>query len=250
MTKHISVAGKGGTGKTTLAALIIRYLRECGKTPILAVDADPNANLNEVLGLQVTQTIATILAETKGIDTVPTGMTKDRFVEYRLSGALVESRDVDMLVMGGPEGPGCYCYPNELLRNHMDKLSSNYRYLVMDNEAGLEHLSRRVAQDVDVLFVTSDPTVRGIRSAERITNLARSLSVATKEIYLVLTMAREGDEEALKEEIGRAGLELAGSIPFDENVARFDLEGRPVYDLPADSPAWVAVRELADRIKL
>lgn len=250
MPYHISVAGKGGTGKTTLAALIIRHLKETGGTPILAVDADANSNLNEALGLEAGDTIADLLAQTKEHGAVPAGMTKDTFIEYRLNQALAESKGVDLLVMGGPEGPGCYCYPNDLLRKYVERLSGSYRYLVMDNEAGLEHLSRRIAQDVDLLLVTSDATARGVRSAGRVHDLVKSLKTGVRRMYLVISRARDGEVEALRGEIGKTGLELAGVVPMDPAVAEFDLRGRPLYELPDDSAAVRAVRGIAEKLKV
>jgi len=247
LPKHIAVAGKGGTGKTTLCALIIKHLKEQGKTPILAVDADANANLNEALGMEVEGTIASILDQTKAYGGVPQGMSKDMFIEYKLNAVLSESEDVDLLVMGGPEGPGCYCYPNDLLKRYMERLSGNYPYLVMDNEAGMEHLSRRVAQDVDILFVVSDATARGVRSAARIHQLVKGLKTKVGEIYLVISRASGETVEALAGEIEKTGLELVGTIPLDEGVMEFDLVGRPLVELPDDSPAVRAVGDIMAR---
>ncbi|HHY96094.1 MAG TPA: AAA family ATPase [Firmicutes bacterium] len=250
MPKHISVAGKGGTGKTTLSALLVRWLRENGKTPVLVVDADPNANLGEALGVQPEGTISEVLESAKTKQGVPSGMTTNTFIEYRLSQVLTEATGFDLLVLGGPEGAGCYCFPNEMLRHYMEELSGNYPYLVMDNEAGLEHLSRRVARDVDVLLVTSDPTVRGVRSAARIARLARQMKVVSGDVWFVLTMSRDGDERVLRDEIAAAELQLAGTVPYDDQVVDFDLKGRPVFDLPDGSPAYAAVREMARRLGL
>ncbi len=248
----VAVAGKGGTGKTTLAALFIRYLSEKpGRRPTLAVDADPNSNLHEALGLQVTQTIADLLEETKAERPLPAGMTKSQFIQYRLQSALIEGENADLLSMGAPEGPGCYCYPNDLLRGHMAELGKNYDYLVLDNEAGLEHLSRRVAQDVDYLVVTSDATARGVRSAGRVGELIRDLKTEVGRVGLVITKVRAADEmAALAAEIDRAGLPLIGTVPYDENVVRFDLEGKPLANLPAGSPSVKAAYEIAGKIGL
>lgn len=248
MPLHIAVAGKGGTGKTTLASLIIRHLVEGGKGPVLAVDADPNSNLNEAMGLEVTGTVADLLAGMKDGHSVPSGMTKDVYIEYRLNAALTEGEHVDLLVMGGPEGAGCYCFPNDVLKRYVQRLSANYRYLVMDNEAGLEHLSRRIAQEVDVLLVTSDATARGVRSAGRVKALVESLATRVGRMYLVLTRASEEDARQLGREIAQTGLELAGIIPPDPLVSQYDLEGRPLFGLPAASAAVRAVEQLCHRV--
>lgn len=249
MPKHISIAGKGGTGKTTIAALLIRWLSEHGKAPILAIDADPNANLNEALGVQVEGYIADIIAHVRTASPSP-GMPKHRMVEYQLHDVLTESDHVDLLVMGGPEGPGCYCLANQLLRDFIDQLRDSYAYLVMDNEAGMEHLSRRVAQDVDVMLITSDPTVRGIRSAGRLAKLAKSLELTVRDIYLVLNRATDEQLESLKPEVEATGLSLIGLVPSDDLITQYDIEGRPLIELPADSPAYKAISAIAERLQL
>lgn len=245
MAFTIAIAGKGGTGKTTLAALLARQIVKAGKGPVLAVDADANANLNEALGIDVEETISEILNQVKGtLDPMPAGMTKDQFVSYKVHQSLAEGDDVDLLVMGGPEGAGCYCYANNLVRGYMQELSGNYPYVVMDNEAGLEHLSRRTTQNVDVLLVSSDSSARGIRSAGRVKEVVDSLSLDIKKMYLVVSKVTEGTIEALKDEIDRTGLELIGTIPLDDKVREYDLISKPLADLPDDSPVVVAVNDI------
>lgn len=238
----VAIAGKGGTGKTTLASLLVRQITKAGKGPVLAVDADANANLHEALGISVEDTISDLLNRiNRNIDPLPAGMTKDQYVAYRVHQSLAEGEDVDLLVMGGPEGAGCYCYANNLVRGFVQDLSKNYPYVVMDNEAGLEHLSRRTTQNVDVLLVTSDSSARGIRSAGRVRELVESLGLDIKKMYLVVSKVSDGAMEALREEIDRTGLELAGTIPLDDQVREFDLHSRPLAGLPDDSPVVSAV---------
>ena len=171
----IAMAGKGGTGKTTIAALLIRFLLKKGTVPVLAVDADANANLNEVLGLEVETTLGEAREGLK--DGVPTGMTRDLYMEYKVQQSLVESRGYDLIVMGQPEGPGCYCAANTLLTGFLEKLTDNYPYIVMDNEAGMEHISRLTTKNVDLLLIVSDTSRRGIQAAVRINELAKSLNI-------------------------------------------------------------------------
>ncbi len=251
MTKRIAVAGKGGTGKTTLSALLIRYLIEKYPTKsILAVDADANANLNEALGVEVLETIATILEDTKKPDAVPTGMTKDIFIEYRLSRAMVEENNFDLVVMGNPQGPGCYCYPNDLLKNFLEKLSKNYDFMIIDNEAGLEHLSRRLLPIIDLLLVTSDSTARGIRSAGRVKDIVESVKIAVSKMGLVIGRSREGDSGQLSGEVAKSGLELLGEIPHDLLVAEYDLNGKALLALPADTAAVKVSKQLFESLGL
>ena len=251
MTKRIAVAGKGGTGKTTLSALLIRHLIENnpGKS-ILAVDADANANLNEALGVEVYKTIGTILEDTKKPDAVPTGMTKDIFIESQLMQAMVEEDAFDLVVMGNPQGPGCYCYPNDLLKRYLEKLSKNYDYMVIDNEAGLEHLSRRLLPMIDLLIVTSDATARGIRSAGRVKDIVENVQIAVSKMGLVIGRSREGDSTQLDQEIKKSGLELFGEVPLDPLVSEYDLNAKALFTLPKESPAVKASEELFGKLNL
>lgn len=251
MATTLAIAGKGGTGKTTLAALLVRQLVRAKKGPVLVVDADANANLNEALGLEIEDTIAEMLARiNNNLEPLPAGMTKDQYVAYRVHQSLAEGDDFDLLVMGGPEGPGCYCYANNLLRGFMQQLAGNYPYVVMDNEAGLEHLSRRTTNNVDVLLVTTDPSVRGVRSAGRIRQLVESLALDVKKMYLVIGKTTNGSVEALQEEIQRTGLELLGTIPLDGRVTEYDLRSKPLLGLPDDSPAVAAVGDMLHKLNI
>ncbi|MCX5701791.1 MAG: AAA family ATPase [Candidatus Omnitrophica bacterium] len=205
----IAVAGKGGTGKTTITALIVRLIKESGSGSILAIDADPNSNLAENLGLKPKDTIGKILDRVaSNLDKIPAGMSKDRFIEYEVQTSIVEAPGFDVLTMGRPEGPGCYCYVNNVLRGIIDKLVKEYDYVVIDNEAGLEHLSRRTTRHADVLIVISDATKVGLRSAKRINELAEELKIQIKKKLLIINRYNG----ALRPE-GRGPLRLFGAIP-------------------------------------
>jgi CO dehydrogenase maturation factor len=245
----IAVAGKGGSGKTTVAGLVIRYLMRSGSGPILAVDADPNANLGESLGLSVKETIGSIIATfNQEKINIPPGMTKENYLEYRLNQALVEGRQLDLVAMGRGEGPECYCYPNLILRKFVDRLATNYAYLVMDNEAGLEHLSRRTTQDVDELMIVSNHSVKGVRAVARIIELVRELGLRVKRQSVVINFAPPELDPLVRQELSRLKIELAATVPLDDEVYRYDLELRPLLDLPDSSPAVSAVSDLMARL--
>ncbi|MDH3565747.1 MAG: AAA family ATPase [Desulfobacteraceae bacterium] len=247
MPFSIALAGKGGTGKTTLAGLLIKYLVKTDRTPILAVDADSNANLNEVCGLEVTDTLGNAREEMKkGI--VPSGMTKDIFINMKLQQAVVEDDGFDLIVMGRPEGPGCYCAANTLLTGFLEKLTGNYPYIVMDNEAGMEHISRLTTNNVDILLITSDTSRRALQAAIRINDLAKDLNIGVSKSYLIINQVKEAPSDTILNIIKEKGLELAGTIPEDNEVYEYDLNGRPTIELPEDNKAVKAAYEIFDKI--
>ncbi len=250
MAFTIAVAGKGGSGKTTLATLTILHLIRQNKGPILAVDADPNSNLNVGLGMKFEETIADLREEVLAKE-VPSGMSKTDFFDYRLHQCLVEGDKVDLLVMGRPEGPGCYCAVNNLLRQYLSRISKQYEYVVMDNEAGMEHLSRRTTDGVDVLLITSDPTLVSIRSAARIQEIALQIRLRIKEIYLVINRTSESkDISSLISGSIPDRLSLLENIPEDPLVLEASEKEEDLLSLPAESPSFQAVGRLMKKLKL
>ena len=247
MSFSIALAGKGGTGKTTLAGLLIKYLVKTGKTPILAVDADCNANFNEVLGLEFSETLGNAREEMKkGI--VPGGMTKDIFMSMKLEQAIVESQGYDLVVMGQPEGPGCYCAANTLLTGFLEKLTHNYPYIVMDNEAGMEHISRLTTSNPDILLVISDTSRRGIQAAVRINELAKNLNIGVGKSYLIINQTKNGLPEAVSNILNDGDLELAGTVPLDDTIYEYDLNGQPTIEMSEDSVSVKAAFEIFEKI--
>jgi CO dehydrogenase maturation factor len=243
------MAGKGGTGKTTLSALVIRHLRKKGLKPILAVDADPSSNLVDALGLTVKKSLGTAredFFETKG--NLPPGMTKEVYLEMKLHEILVESPGLDLLVMGRPEGPGCYCYANNILRRHLDVLIQNYPFVVMDNEAGMEHLSRRTTQGVDYLLFLSDYSLKGIRTVGKIRELIDELKLAVREKHLVVDRAPKDMDPGFSREIQKQGLNLLAMIPEDPLVSEYEMKGKPLLDLPDESSAVQAVAAMMEKM--
>ncbi len=247
MPYTIALAGKGGSGKTTMAGLLIKYLIKANKTPILAVDADCNANLNEVLGLEIKDTLGNAREEMKkGV--VPGGMTKDIFMEMKLEESLVEAAGFDLVVMGQPEGAGCYCAANTLLAGFMDRLAGNYPFIVMDNEAGMEHISRLTTKNVDILLIVSDSSRRGIQAAIRIEDLARRLNIGVGKSYAVINQIKEAPSDQALKMVEAGGLELAGTVPEDRTIYEFDFNGRPTIEMPEDSPSVQAAFKIFDKI--
>ena len=251
MTVTIALAGKGGTGKTTIAAMILRWLRRRGRGAVLAIDADPSSNLNAVMGLDLESTVGDVREEAMagvGGGSIPAGMAKRDYLEYRINESLVEGEGLDLLAMGRPEGPGCYCAANHILRECVDRIAGGYRYVVIDNEAGLEHLSRRTTRDVEYLLLVSDPTIRGVVAAGRAAEVVRELKTRVGRVCLVVNRVNGELSPAVLEEIRRQGLELIGTVPVDPQVGRYDAEGRPLVQLPEDSPVYVAVGEIVERL--
>jgi len=225
--------------------MIIRFLLDKGKGPILAVDADSNSNLNEVLGVKIRSTIGEA-RETMKKD-VPVGMTKDIWFEYKVQEALTEARGFDLIAMGRPEGPGCYCAANTLARKCLDLLTGNYQYIVIDNEAGMEHFSRLTTRDVDLLFILSDSSQRGILTASRIRDLIHELDLRIVREVLVINRVRGESGSEIYEEVKKQHLELGGVLPMDEEVYRYDSEGKPTFQLPLESKAVQSARRIFEK---
>ena len=246
MSFTIAVSGKGGTGKTTFSGMIIKYLLDTGRSPVLCVDADANMNLNEVLGIEVKGTIGEAREMMK--KDVPTGMTKDVWFEYKIQESLTEGVGFDLLAMGRPEGAGCYCAANTLARKSLDLLTENYKYIVIDNEAGMEHFSRLTTRDVDVLFMVSDSSRRGILTAARIRDLIRELNINIRRELLVVNRVPGVLDADILDEIKKQNLELAGIIPQDDEIYRYDLSGKPTFDLPVTAQSIQAARRILDNV--
>lgn len=256
MAHVIAVAGKGGVGKTTLTGLIIQYLGEKGKGPILAVDADANSNLNEVLGVEVESTLGEVREEVARAEMakdspIPAGMTKADYMEFKFDDALAEDDDFDLLVMGRTQGKGCYCFVNGLLQAQLQRLEKNYPYIIVDNEAGMEHISRGVLPSMQTAILVSDCSRRGVQAVGRIAELIKECDMHPQKVGLIINRAPGGVlNQGTKEEIEKQGLHLLGVVPQDETVFEYDCEGRPTVQLPEDSPVKKAIREIVDNLGL
>ena len=249
MSINIAVAGKGGSGKTSVASLVIRYLIKNDQGAILAVDADPNSNLADSLGLEVRQTVGRILNNFQGEKlNIPPGMTKEAYLEYQLNLAITESKGLDLITMGRGEGPECYCYPNVVIRKLIEDWAKNYAYVVMDNEAGMEHLSRRTTQNIDELLLVSDHSVKGVRAVARIRELVAELKLTVKRETIIINLVPDRIDPLLSQEMDRLGIVPTATIPVDEELQRYDLEQRPLFDLPDTAKAVTAVNNLMDKL--
>lgn len=235
----IAFAGKGGTGKTSLAGLTIKFLLSKRNGPVLAVDADSNACLNEALGVKIHTTIGKLREESlqavRGGGDRPGGMSMEQLFDYQVQQSIIEAKGFDLMVMGRPEGPGCYCAANNIIRKYTDLLSDKYPYIVIDNEAGMEHLSRRTTHKVDLLIIVSDPTVKGILTAKRINELVGELNLDVDRRVLIINRVIGQEGEELKKMAEGFGINVAGLIPQDELIFKFDLEGKPVLGLSEDA---------------
>lgn len=249
MAYTIAVAGKGGTGKTTICGFLLDYLCKTGRSPILAVDADANSNLNEVMGVEVELTLGDLREQVARAEDIPSGMSKQDYMDMKFSRALIEEDDYDMLVMGRTQGQGCYCFVNGLLQTQLGKYAGRYKYMVVDNEAGMEHISRGLVPSVDVILLVSDCSRRGVQAVGRIARLADELGMKPKKIGLIINRAPNGElDPGTAEEVKNQNLELWGVLPQDEMVYRYDCDGKPTSQLPEDSAARAAFLSIADKL--
>ena len=246
MTVTIAFAGKGGTGKTTLAGLLTRdlYANRLGK--VLAIDADPSSNLHLVLGMELTKTVGAIREDAR--DQVPAGMSRQDWLDYAIRTAMEEGDAFDLLAMGRPEGRGCYCAANHLLRNIIDGICKTYDYVIMDNEAGMEHLSRRTTRDVDHLLLVSDASLRGLAAAESMLALSQELEISVRKTHLVINRIVGELPATWDDKINRMGVPLLAKIPYDAQLVEFDSNGRPLVELPTDAPISQAVAQIARQL--
>jgi CO dehydrogenase maturation factor len=260
MTTTIALAGKGGVGKTTIAGMVIKYLSQVQSGAILAIDADPSSNLNMVLGLDLewtvgdiredmlTQVKESLTASGAAMGALPGGVSKREYLDYQIRNSLSEGGNFDLIAMGRSEGPGCYCAVNHNLREVVDSMSKNYRFVVIDNEAGMEHLSRRTTRDVQHLLVVSDPSQRGLVAAERIAGFCNELDIQIENAYLIVNRLRDSLSPELLAYIEKINLPFLGSVPADDELARFELSGRPLVELPNTSPVYQSISDMMSKI--
>jgi CO dehydrogenase maturation factor len=247
--KTIAITGKGGTGKSTISALIIKWISENLTKSILAVDADANVNLNDLLGVEIKETIGSIREEMREkVSNLPNGMTKQQFLEYKIQTSLIENKFYDLIAMGCPEGPGCYCYANNLLRDILNTLSKNYEFIIIDNEAGMEHLSRRTTQNIDYLLIISDPTYRSILTAVRINKLVKNLDTRVKEKYLILNRCPETIPDEIQKVIDEEGMKLLCTLPKDESLLDMEYHAKPLWEIASDLNAYKQISNMLKKL--
>jgi CO dehydrogenase maturation factor len=250
MSKVIAMAGKGGVGKTTVSALVARYFSKHLEDPLLAIDADPNSNLGETLGLAIEKTVGDIRENfMKDPQGVPSGMDKILYLEMLMNQVLIEQKTFDLLVMGRQEGQGCYCMVNNILNRFADELEKNYKYLLVDNEAGMEHLSRRTSGKVDILLMVTDYALRGLRAVGRINEMLGDLKIDVKHKGLIVNRAPKELNQKFLDEVEKIGVPILCTIPDDDNLLEFDMEQRSLLELEDDSPAVLAINEMMEKIK-
>lgn len=248
MAYTIAVAGKGGSGKTTMSCLIARYLIGAKKTPILAVDADPNANFNVGLGLDFDETVADLREE--GMQQAPESMSKLDFVNMRLQEAVIEGADIDLIVMGRPEGSGCYCAVNHLLRDHLSRIAKNYQYVIIDNEAGMEHLSRRTTDNVDLLLLVSEPSVVGLRSCARAYETVIGVPLKVKKAFLIVNRTQGPLSPEATAELEKINVPLIGEIPFDVAISKAGESGESLLTTPDESVSGSAIKQIMQKLSI
>jgi CO dehydrogenase maturation factor len=260
MTTTIALAGKGGVGKTTIAGMVIKYLSQKQSGSILAIDADPSSNLNMVLGLDLDWTVGDIregmlqqvkdslISSGAAMGTMPGGQTKREYLDYQIRSSLSEGARYDLIAMGRGEGSGCYCAVNHNLREVIDSMSKNYAYVVIDNEAGMEHLSRRTTRDVQHLLIISDPTMRGLVAAQRVADMSKELDIHIENAYLIINRLASTIPEAMDKFISKMGVPLLGTIPTNDEIGNFDFIGKPLVEIDGLSPVFIAVSGMIDQI--
>jgi CO dehydrogenase maturation factor len=260
MTTTIALAGKGGVGKTTIAGMVIKYLSQAQDGAILAIDADPSSNLNMVLGLDLewtvgdiredmlTQVKTSLTASGAAMGALPGGVSKHEYLDYEIRSSLSEGNHFDLIAMGRSEGPGCYCAVNHNLRDVVDSISKNYRYVVIDNEAGMEHLSRRTTRDVEHMLVVTDPTQRGLVAAQRIADLRNELDIRVENAYLIINRLSGEMPAALDQTVEKLPIPLLGVVPADSELMDFEFSGRPLIELGDDSPVYRSVAKMMSQI--
>lgn len=251
MTKTIAFAGKGGTGKTTIAALLTNNLIQRTRGPLLAIDADPATNLHLALGLPMPATVGDIredMADSGADSQLGVGISRLDYLRREIQMVLEEGEKIDLLAMGRPEGQGCYCAANHLLRSIIDDLAGNYQLLVIDNEAGMEHISRRTTRDVDVLFIITDPTLRGMKAAESILEMSRDLEINIHQRMLILNRVVGDLPAPLQEAVDKLDVEVGAVIPADPKINELDALGKPLINLNGESPAQREIEKLTDKL--
>jgi len=246
----VAVAGKGGVGKSTIASLLIRALNERTGEVVLAVDADPNSNLGQKLGVEVERSIGDLREEMlKNADSIPVAMSKHEYVRYHISLALLEGEEFDLLTMGRSEGPGCYCYINNILRTFMDELMDDYGHVIIDNEAGMEHLSRRTTRRMNALVLVTDATMIGVETASRLRELASEMEIEIGRMILIVNRVPREIPLALKNAISSSGFDRMVQIPNDRQVEELNMVGKPLSSLDGTNRALRALKKLASELR-